>query len=183
MLELARSTALRPRHHRRARQTRGFCHLPAAAARPRGESPCCEARSRAVPAPVAVGKRCCLGMEQESSLGDAALLHPEVAKGVCRAGRDKILLLPAAWGRHGGVVAAWVAGGHHHLRKPLQSLVRFVPSGQLEVDVSEDSRSKSFLFFSVLLNHPSARGKDGAGVPSAAEGRVAKKGTGSSAFP
>ena len=59
------------------------------------------------------------------------------------------LSLPAVWDQHGGVAATWVAGGHRHLRKPPKSLVYFVPSGQLEVDVSEDSHCKNFLFFTI----------------------------------
>lgn len=110
-------------------------------------------RSPAVPAPAATGpaaKRYCLMMEQESNLRGCS---SSVSRG-CEATRAEpagtnTLSLPAVWDRHGGAAAARVAGGHHRLWKTPKSLVHFVPSGQLEVYVSEDSHCKNFLFFTI----------------------------------
>lgn len=112
----------------------------------------CKESSHAVPAPTATGpagKRYCLVTEQESNLGRCSSSGSRGHEAVrAEPAGTNTLSLPAAWDRRGGVTTVRAAGDHHRLRKPPNSCV-FCTLWQLDVDVSEDSRCKNFLVFSI----------------------------------
>lgn len=123
---------------------------------------------------------------KKATSGDAAPLRPRGSEAErAEPAGTNTLSLPAVWDRHGGVAATWVAaevtiifGKYRNLwciLNPLDNL-KWMFLRTLAAKIS---------CFSVLLNHSSVHRRDGARVPSAAEGRAvcAEKGTGSSAFP